>query len=408
MTAPASTQDRRQQAATAAAALYVASRTPRDVATATGHIVAGAASMVANSSAVTAAMIKNLWRTTNPYDDAQVAAFLAKSGQVIVAAQKSVAATTTAAQVAQLRTMGITADVSVQIPDNVRGAHVKLGADEVTVTHKPSTVLTYQPKPNETQQQTITAADSEPGRVFSRAVVQFRYHQSVGADEATANQAAEQRIDDLVDTNLVLAQRLAEQESLKQAQAQDSRITGYRRVIHPELSKGGVCGMCVVASHRVYKISDLKAIHYRCHCTVVAVTEAHDPGSVINDKDLQRLYNDAGEKVGGSSTHRKDLKATRYDIVHHDELGPVLTRVTGEKVPYYSVTPPTPINAVVSASEKPAAAATSAEEFAAHQVEVLTESLKSLRARGFAEDSSPVQYHLAQIAKFRKQLDQAA
>lgn len=340
MTAPQSTQDRREQAAAAAAALYATSRAPRDNVTAAGQVLANSAAMVANSSAITTQMIANLWRTTNPYDDTQVATFLAKSGQLVVAAQRVVAATTTAAQVMQLRTMGITPDVSVAIPDNVRGAHVKFGSDEVAVAQTPHVTIDYEPAAGQTQKATVTAADSEPGRIFSRAVVSYRYQRSIGTDPAVANELAAQRLGDVVDMNLILAQRLAEQETLKQAQAQDHRILGYRRVIHPELSKGGVCGMCVAASDRIYKIEDLKPIHYDCKCSVLAVTDAHDPGFHLNQGDLGRLYTEAGDKLGAPTTANQHLKRTRYDIVHHAELGPVLTRVQGEKVPYYSVAAP--------------------------------------------------------------------
>ena len=65
------------------------------------------------------------------------------------------------------------------------------------------------------------------------------------------------------------------------------------------------------------------------------MTTAHDPGHKLNQDDLNRLYEHAGGTTAGAA-----LKKTRYQIVQHNELGPVLTRVTGESVPYYSTTPP--------------------------------------------------------------------
>jgi hypothetical protein len=41
-------------------------------------------------------------------------------------------------------------------------------------------------------------------------------------------------------------------------------VTGYRRVIHPELSKSGTCGLCVAAADRIYYVDDLMPIHTNC------------------------------------------------------------------------------------------------------------------------------------------------
>lgn len=421
MTAPQSTQDRYTQAAATAAALYAAAKTPTpvDLVASSGRIIANAALITTASAAATGRMITNLWRTTDPYNEVQAQAFIAKSGQLIVAAQRSVAAATTAAHVMQQKSMGIKADIAVTIPDNVRGSSVKFTPDEVLVKRKPQATVTYQarvdvpprrdripavepdlPKP---QERVVDAADSEPDRLFERAVITFRYHESIGADPATANNAAEERIGKLIDANLMLAQRLAEQETMRQAQAQDSRIIGYRRIIRPELSQGGVCGLCVAASDRIYKVEELKLIHYRCKCAVLEVTKSHDPGFHLNEGDLARLYNDAGEKLGYPSTggyKGKHLKRTRYDVVHHAELGPVLVRVKGEKVPYYSVLKPVSTDGTEKPGKSRKPTPESPREVAARQLPILRASLNRLRERGLAEDSAPVQYHLKQIAKF--------
>jgi hypothetical protein len=122
------------------------------------------------------------------------------------------------------------------------------------------------------------------------------------------------------------ASAVAEMDALlparKQAQAfmvKQPKITGYRRVIHPELSVGGTCGLCVAASDRLYKPQDLMPIHDRCHCLPMPVYDFDDPGSLLNEGDLTRLYEDAGGKSYGG-----DLKRTRYKIVQHGELGPTL------------------------------------------------------------------------------------
>ena len=132
-----------------------------------------------------------------------------------------------------------------------------------------------------------------------------------------------------------LAARLASQQTLVRAAAKDERIIGYRRIIHPEKSDGGVCGLCVAAANQVYRVTELLPIHNRCKCTIAPVTTAHDPGHTLNRDDLDKLYEHAGGTTSGAA-----LKRTRYQIEHHHELGPVLTRATGEQVPYYSTTPP--------------------------------------------------------------------
>lgn len=330
MTTPA---DQRAQAAAQAAALLAAVKSGQDVTAVAAQAVssAAAASQYATDSATR--MIVSLWRATDPNDAAAVAKFVQKAGGIIIAAQKAAASTAAAAQLTQLRAMGIDTKVAVSIPDNVRGAHVELGRASVEVKPKPKATVEYKTPDGETKRQ-VTKSDAAPDQVFNRVVVTYQYERSQGADHETANAAAEERIESIVDGNVTLAQRLGEQQTLAKVHAIDERVIGWRRVIHPELSKGGVCGLCVAASDRVYGVKELKPIHLRCKCSVSPVTKTIDPGHRLNSADLGRLYDDSG-----NSTNAADLKRVRYDIVHHNELGPVLTRVQGEKVPYYSVAP---------------------------------------------------------------------
>lgn len=107
-------------------------------------------------------------------------------------------------------------------------------------------------------------------------------------------------------------------------------VTGYRRVIHPELSSepgkepGPVCGLCIAASDLVYRKEIRFPVHARCRCTVSPIVGEPlgpgDPGSSINQEDLDRLYGNAGDSTSG-----RDLKKTRYVVVDHPELGPLLT-----------------------------------------------------------------------------------
>jgi hypothetical protein len=118
-----------------------------------------------------------------------------------------------------------------------------------------------------------------------------------------------------LDTQLTVRDQSA---ASMQAQRDQGLITGWRRILHPELSRGGSCGLCVAASTRIYHTGDLMPIHHDCHCLPMPVTTEHDPGALINDSDLGRFYADAG------STSAADLKRTRYQVDEHGELGPVL------------------------------------------------------------------------------------
>ena len=98
------------------------------------------------------------------------------------------------------------------------------------------------------------------------------------------------------------------------------RIKGWRRVIRPELSQSGTCGLCVVAATRFYKRSDLDAIHDRCKCVVLPYTASHDPGLTLNREDFRRIYNAAG-----GSTRGEALKKLRVSVREHGELGSILS-----------------------------------------------------------------------------------
>lgn len=130
-----------------------------------------------------------------------------------------------------------------------------------------------------------------------------------------------------VDAALDRAGSVADLDSLLTVRAQslkvmtsDKRITNWRRVIHPELSKGGTCGLCIAASDRLYGKTEPLPIHALCKCSTMQVYNHADPGSVLNGMDLTKLYKDAG------GTAAAKLKATRYQVDEHGELGPVLSR----------------------------------------------------------------------------------
>lgn len=312
-----------------------------------------AAAVTETVSAATTSVIKALWAQVNPYDPQSVTEFARQAGQLVVSSQKTVATAHAAGQQVQLQAVGINKPVTVTIPDNVRGASVTLGGGQPKV-HQEETTVDYGDG-----EQTIPKADAEPGKVFERPAETYRYERSIGSDHETANDKAEQRIGGIVDNNMILSARLGAQQTLVRVAEKDERIIGYRRVIHPEMAKKtGTCGLCVAASNRVYHVKELMPIHDRCNCTVSPVTTAHDPGYDLNQDDLDKLYAHAEEtapeetiyntaRSGGAvigtrkalGTSGKALKKTRYQIVHHSELGPVLTRIPGQQVPFASAAP---------------------------------------------------------------------
>lgn len=97
-----------------------------------------------------------------------------------------------------------------------------------------------------------------------------------------------------------------------------SKVSTYRRVIHPEMSKSGTCGLCIVASDRYYSTGHLLPLHNRCKCTVAPLGKK-DLGLHLNQQDLQHLYDAAG------STSGRDLKNIRVKEMPHGELGTILT-----------------------------------------------------------------------------------
>lgn len=102
------------------------------------------------------------------------------------------------------------------------------------------------------------------------------------------------------------------------------KVKYVRRIIHPELSRSGSCGMCVIAADRVYKKFVLQPIHERCKCETLPIIGPiggpGDPGLRLNRDDLDLFY----EAAGGNTA--KVLKDVRFSVEPGGELGPVLVR----------------------------------------------------------------------------------
>ncbi|MGO1562622.1 MAG: hypothetical protein ACTHW7_12440 [Actinomycetaceae bacterium] len=154
----------------------------------------------------------------------------------------------------------------------------------------------------------------DQAEVWERPAKEYRYQRSLGREHDEAVDLSVQRATTIADDDLTLAMR----EAAAQHSMKAKGVTGLRRVVHPEMSESGACGLCLAASDRIYKPGTLLPIHASCRCAVAEITEASDPGNSLNERSLSDLYTAAG------STSAARLKGTRWKVDEHGELGPVL------------------------------------------------------------------------------------
>lgn len=159
-------------------------------------------------------------------------------------------------------------------------------------------------------------------QVYARPAKLFRRQVAKGVAPAAAFEQAMRLVGTLTTTNTKLAARDAWTKSLGALEAEYG-ITGYRRVVHPELARTGSCALCIVASDQVYRSGMLMPLHGGCNCTVLPIIGAAggegDPGNSLNGMSV-------GDFTGlADSTHGWDLKKVRVEIREHGEYGPTLT-----------------------------------------------------------------------------------
>jgi hypothetical protein len=166
--------------------------------------------------------------------------------------------------------------------------------------------------------QTVNPADP-----YGRVADQYRFQVvTQGVPEQQARQRALVRIAAVAETDVTLAVR----EQFRSSMFNIKDVRGWRRVLGH--SKTGPCGLCVVASDRIYKIQDLKPIHDLCRCEVLPIIGDLDPGLDLSSDDLDRIYAAAGGTGGDvfkdGKRHSGALKNLRVALAEHGELGPVL------------------------------------------------------------------------------------
>jgi hypothetical protein len=161
--------------------------------------------------------------------------------------------------------------------------------------------------------------------VWERPAREMRYRMSESGGSLRQSQAMAkvfERIKAMAETDLALARRAEDKFIFEQSKD----VLGYHRVIHPELSETGQsCGLCVVASQRLYHKSELMPIHDECNCTVMPAIKGQEPmGPVLNEEDLERLYDAAGGNAA------EDLLKTKVSFTEHGELGPIIRSGEGK------------------------------------------------------------------------------
>jgi hypothetical protein len=142
--------------------------------------------------------------------------------------------------------------------------------------------------------------------------------------EEQAVETALSRVEAIAWTDVTLAVREQVRRTLGSLSS-IAGVEGYRRVLRPELTETGPCGLCVVAATRIYSVEDLKPMHDRCVCETLPIIGDMDPGLFLNDEDLDRIYGggvDGGTRGGKRGTAR--LARMRVVFTEHGELGPIL------------------------------------------------------------------------------------
>ena len=171
-----------------------------------------------------------------------------------------------------------------------------------------------QPEPTKVEPLPARPRGVDPVEVWLRPFEQFRYEYAKSQDEDRARKAMLNRADLILGDDLALGMRIATRNHAQAART----VIGQRRVIHPEVSKGGTCGLCLAASHQMYRPGDLQPLHQGCECTTAEVFRDADPGTLMNRDSLETVYAAAG------GTGRQELQRVRFKIVPHSELGPTL------------------------------------------------------------------------------------
>jgi hypothetical protein len=229
--------------------------------------------MIENLQAQVAAIIAGF---SSWYDDAAVAAMAAQIGRLVVPAQR-VAASLQDAYLAQIASAVSSRTFRPVGPANLAALRGGIG----------------------------------PETAYQRLGEQYRYTRSTGASDADSVARTATRADVLTDMDVRMAARAQTTAFMRHFQ-----IVNYRRVLHPELDKGGPCGMCIRAASQIQSAAKPMPLHGRCRCAVIPIVDGVDVGHALNQSDLKTLA-----AQGLPTAHEN------YRVVDNAETGPTLTRL---------------------------------------------------------------------------------
>lgn len=214
-------------------------------------------------------------------------------------------------------------DVAEQLADAVRTAQEAVAAQTEEYLDRIFDLMGVR-KTRAGERMTVTLParlrDVDPLTEWNRPAREARVQRMFqGLDEFEANELALLRAEEQARMDLALAR----QEAERQRWNVSGDIIGFRRILHPELSETGPCGLCVVAADRIYRKGDLKDLHNGCKCTVLPIVKrgdlTMDPGRTMNTDELEAIY-----EAAGGSTRRAELQRVRMEVLEHGELGPIL------------------------------------------------------------------------------------
>lgn len=217
-----------------------------------------------------------------------------------------------------------------------------------------------------------------PLSVWERPAKQYQHAKAKGKSDEEAMSQMINRANVLASDDVNLAKR----QTTQKVMVKTGKIKGYRRVIHPELSETGVCGLCFAASDRIYTTGNLLPIHARCKCEVLPIIGKNDPGRDIN---LSDAYDLAG------SAEAADLLKVNFKITQHGELEGYLRRKEATEPDY--VEPPKPQIADKVKIEA--------------QIKALESTMSDLIAKTKSDQSyeAAVEWQQSRLNKLRKKLN---
>ncbi|WP_100813022.1 hypothetical protein [Microbacterium lacus] len=152
--------------------------------------------------------------------------------------------------------------------------------------------------------------------VYKRPARQLEHAKRIKKPSDEQIRAFEDRLTSIVADDV----RITARDEIQKVNEAAPKVIGYRRVLHPELTRTGPCGLCIVAASRFYTVKDLLELHGGCVCETLPITADSDPGLRLNRADLDAIYAAAG------SNYAEDLKRIRVTVREHGELGPILVR----------------------------------------------------------------------------------